>query len=161
MARVGGVAAFIVALAAAAVASAHAADLILPGKGIGQVQIGMTVQELYAAMGEPKATELRDDTTAYTFDGLQVGVENSDQIVYEVFATSPKFKLPKGSVSVGSSTLALVASYGEPYERGETSDGDKTFCYGDDFKAFVRSGSIIAILVNKGGCGTGFLYYLH
>ena len=95
---------------------AWADDLIVPGKSIGPVLIGMTAQELYRATGDPHGSDVGEDKTTYTYDGLQVGVENGTQIVYRAFATSPRYKLVKG-IAVGSSALAVVAAYGEPDER--------------------------------------------
>jgi hypothetical protein len=88
-------------------ATARAEEVIVPGKSIGPVLIGMTAQELYSAMGEPSAAKVGEEKTAYTYDGLQVGVENDSQRVYRVFATSARFKLVHG-ISVGSSVLAVV-----------------------------------------------------
>jgi hypothetical protein len=139
-------------------ATARAEEVIVPGKSIGPVLIGMTAQELYRAMGEPSAAKVGEEKTAYTYDGLQVGVENDSQRVYRVFATSPRFKLVHG-ISVGSSVLAVVAAYGEPEERDETPKGDKTFCYGD-FELYIREGTVAAIMISKERCSTGFLYFL-
>ena len=136
---------------------ASADDLIVPGKSIGPVLIGMTAQELYRAMGEPHGSEVGEDKTTYTYDGLQVGVENGKQIVYRAFATSPRYKLVKG-IAVGSSALAVFAAYGEPDERDETPKGDKTLCYGD-FELYLRDGAVAAIMVSKDKCDTGFLYF--
>lgn len=155
----GKVAQILMIIALVAIAPARAEDLIVPGKSIGPVLIGMSVQELYRALGEPRSSDVGDDKTSYVFDGLQVGVENDSQRGYRVFATSPKYKLVKG-ISVGSSALAVVAAYGEPDERDETSGGDKTMCY-DDFELYLKVGTVAAIMVSKGGCDTGFLYYLH
>ena len=138
-------------------APACADEVIIPGKSIGPVLIGMTAQELYRAMGEPSASNVGEDKTAYTYDGLQVGVENDSQRVYRAFATSPRYKLVKG-ISVGSSALAAVAAYGEPDERDETPKGDKTFCYGD-FELYIRDGAVAAIMVSKERCDTGFLSF--
>jgi len=141
-----------------ALVSARADDMILPGKSIGPVLIGMSAQELYHALGEPRSSDVGEDKTSYVYDGLQVGVENGNQRVYRVFATSPKYKLVKG-VAVGSSALAVAAAYGEPDERDETPGGDKTLCYGD-FELYMKAGTVAAIMVSKGGCDTGFLYFL-
>ena len=145
------------AAASLAFAPALADDLIVPGKSIGPVLIGMTAPELYRALGEPKSSDVGADKTTYIYDGVQVGVENDRQVVYRVFATSPKYKLVRG-VAVGSSALAVVAAYGEPDERDETPKGDKTLCYGD-FELYLQGGSVAAIMVSKGGCDTGFLYF--
>ncbi len=155
----GRVALFLTVFATVALAPTLADDLILPGKSIGPVVIGMSAQELYRALGEPRSSDVGEDKTSYVYDGLQVGVENDSQLVYRVFATSPKYKLVKG-VAVGSSALAVVAAYGEPDERDETPAGDKTFCYGN-FELYLKAGSVAAIMVSKGGCDTGFLYYFH
>jgi hypothetical protein len=138
-------------------APVRADDVIIPGKSIGPVLIGMTAQELYRAMGEPRSSDVGEDKTSYTYDGLQVGVENDSQRVYRAFATSPRYKLVKG-IAVGSSALAAVAAYGEPDERDETPKGDKTFCY-DDFELYIRDGAVAAIMVSKESCDTGFFYF--
>ena len=152
------VALFLAVLMFAALAPASRADeLIIPGKSIGPVLIGMTAAQLYRALGDPRASDVGEDTTTYTYDGLQVGVANDSQLVYRVFSTSPKYKLEKG-VAVGSSALAAVAAYGEPDERDETKNGDKTMCYGN-FELYLRGGMVAAIMVSKGGCDSGFLYY--
>lgn len=143
----------------ASAAPLHAAEeLIVPGKSIGPVLIGMTAQELYRAMGDPLSSKVGDEKTTFTYEGLQVGVENDTQIVYRAFATSPRYKLVKG-ISVGSSALAVVAAYGEPDERDETPSGNKTMCY-RDFEIYLRDGNVAAIMISKGTCETGFLYFL-
>jgi hypothetical protein len=141
----------------ASLSSADADELIVRGKSVGPVLLDMSAEELYRALGNPQASNVGDETTSYTYDGLQVGVENSGQRVHRVFATSSKYKLATG-ISVGSTALAVVATYGEPDERDETPKGDKTFCYGD-FELYISEGKVAAILVSKGGCETGFLYY--
>lgn len=135
---------------------AHADNMIVPGKSVGPVAIGMSAQDLYRVMGEPRSSDVGEEKTSYVYDGLQVGVENDSQLVYRAFATSPKYKLAKG-VAVGSSALAVIAAYGEPDERDATPSGDKTFCYGD-FELYLKDGAVAAIMVSKGGCRTGFLY---
>jgi hypothetical protein len=146
------------AAALAFAAPLRASDLIVPGKSIGPVLIGMTAQELYHAMGDPLTSSVGEDKTTYSYDGLQVGVENATQIVYRAFATAPRYKLVKG-IGVGSSVLAVVAAYGEPDERDETPKGNKTLCYGD-FEIYLRDGSVAAIMISKDQCDSGFLYFL-
>jgi hypothetical protein len=136
----------------------RAGDLIVPGKSIGPVLIGMTAQELYRAMGDPLSSNVGEEKTTYTYDGLQVGVENDTQLVYRAFATAPRYKLVKG-IGVGSSALAVVAAYGEPDERDETPKGNKTLCYGD-FEIYLRDGAVAAIMISKEKCDSGFLYFL-
>ncbi len=153
----GRLAAIVIAATIGCAAPAIADDIIIPGKSVGSVLIGMTTRELYAAMGEPRKSEVNEDKTRFTFDGMQVGVENDTQRVYRVFATSSRYRLDHG-ITVGSSALAVAAALGEPDERDETEKGDATLCY-DNFEIYIRGGIVAAIMVSKESCDTGFLYY--
>ena len=98
-------------------------NLVVPGKRIGEVQIGMPLATLLAVKGNPVTTApiSGTDATTYTFqDGLTVGAQDE---VYWIIAEDARFHTSTG-VSPGVEQIFARASFGKPRcveTRGETT----------------------------------------
>jgi len=70
-------------------------DRIVAGERIGDVEIGMTLDQLLALKGSPqKTTPMRGSAaTSYSFDGLAVAASDN---VYWIIAHDPRFRTTDG-----------------------------------------------------------------
>jgi hypothetical protein len=82
--------------------------VIVPGKRIGPVSVGMLVPQLYDVMGEPAQAVKTQGTERYKFEELEVIVDEVDQSVKTVSTASPAYATGEG-LKVGVSELAVRA----------------------------------------------------
>ena len=98
-------------------------DLIVSGKRVGEVQIGMPLSTLLAVKGAPIRTAPipNSDATTYTFpEGLTVGAHDE---VYWIIVEDARFHTDTG-VRPGTEQIFARASLGKPRcveTRGETT----------------------------------------
>ncbi len=98
-------------------------DLIIAGKRVGEVQIGMPLSTLLAVKGAPLRTAPipNSDATTYTFpEGLTVGAHDE---VYWIIVEDARFHTETG-VRPGTEQIFARASLGKPRcveTRGETT----------------------------------------
>ena len=101
-------------------------NLIVAGKRLGPVSVGMPVSQLYDVMGEPTQTVKGRGTERYVFEGLQVVVDDADGSVVMVSTESPDFATADG-LKVGLTDLAVKAKLAKGQgqlfiqEEGETT----------------------------------------
>ena len=100
--------------------------LIVPGKRIGAVSVGMPVSQLYDVMGEPTQSLKGRGTARYVFEELEVIVDDADGSVATVSTESADFATAEG-LRVGLTDLAVKAKLAKLpgqlliKEEGETS----------------------------------------
>jgi hypothetical protein len=82
--------------------------VIVPGKRIGPVSVGMLVPQLYDVMGEPAQAVKMQGNERYKFEELEVTVDEVDQSVKMVSTASPAYATGEG-LKVGVSELAVRA----------------------------------------------------
>lgn len=98
-------------------------DLIIPGKRVGEVQIGMPLATLLAVKGAPLRTAPipNSDATTYTFpEGLTVGAHDE---VYWIIVEDARFHTEAG-VRPGTEQIFARSALGKPRcveTRGETT----------------------------------------
>ena len=87
-------------------------NMIVPGERVGNVELGMSLADLFNAKGNPTRTIPIADTraTTYYFDGLMVA---ADDKVYWIIARDPRFRTAYG-VSQGSEQIFARGTYGKP-----------------------------------------------
>jgi hypothetical protein len=119
-------------------------DLVVRGKRIGEIQIGMSLASLLAVQGRPVRTAPIPDTraTTYTFsNGLTVG---ADEKVYWIIADDSRFHTVEG-IRPGADQIVARATLGKPRcveSRSETTMYD----YGDIyFEAGNHDGRLMRV----------------
>ncbi len=131
-------AALLTAAAACASTPVDPADhLIVPGKRIGVIELGLPLSLLLAAEGQPIRTAPIPNTTAttYTFsDGLTVGAEEA---VYWIITEDPRFRTASG-VGPGVEQIVARAALGKP-RCVETRPEVTVYDYGD---LYFESGNV-------------------
>lgn len=87
-------------------------DMIVPGERVGEVEIGMPLDQLLALKGTPERTApiLGSAATTYEFDGLAVA---ADDEVYWIIVLDPRFRTLDG-ISTGAEQIAARAAFGKP-----------------------------------------------
>ena len=111
--------------------------LVVPGKRIGVVELGMPLANLLSAEGAPLRTAPIPNTvaTTYTFpDGLTVG---ADERVYWIIAEGDRFGTANG-VRVGIEQIVARAALGKP-RCVETRPDVTVYDYGD---LYFESGNV-------------------
>ena len=112
-------------------------DLVVRGKRIGEIEIGMPLSTLLAVKGAPLRTSPIPNTTAttYTFsNGLTVG---ADEKVYWILTEDPRFRTEDG-VRAGAEQIFARATLGKP--RCVESRADTTmYDYGN---IYFESGNV-------------------
>jgi hypothetical protein len=83
-------------------------NTIVAGKRIGPVSVGMPVSQLYDVMGEPTQTQKGRGNERYVFEGLEVVVDDADELVSTVTTGSPDYATADG-LKVGLTVLAVKA----------------------------------------------------
>ena len=123
------VAAMVLGLGACASAPRSLNDnLIVPGERVGDVKLGMTLFELFAAKGNPRKTTPIPNTraTTYFYDGLTVAADDN---VYWIIADDPSYRTDVG-VGPGAEQILARGAYGKP--KCVVTQGDVTlYGYGD------------------------------
>ena len=87
-------------------------NLIVPGERVGDVELGMSLSDLFALKGKPyKTTPIANtEATSYTFDGLTIAAHDE---VYWIIARDPRFFTERG-VSMGAEQIYARGAYGKP-----------------------------------------------
>lgn len=85
---------------------------IVPGERVGDVEIGMPLDQLLALKGVPRQTiPIRGSAaTTYVFDGLTVGAHDE---VYWIIVQDARFRTAEG-IAKGSEQIATRATFGVP-----------------------------------------------
>lgn len=88
--------------------------LIVPGRRIGSVSLGMTAANLLRLRGDPRHTERYADASVYEFgDGVKVFVSDKSGKVFRICVVSTDYALAS-ALSVGDSDLAIKAKLPPP-----------------------------------------------
>ncbi|MEH6743506.1 hypothetical protein [Hyphomonas sp.] len=87
-------------------------NLIVRGDRVGDVELGMTLFQLFAARGAPRMTTPIPGTraTTYSYDGLVVA---ADDAVYWIIARDPRYRTEIG-VGSGAEQILARGAYGKP-----------------------------------------------
>ena len=87
-------------------------DRIVPGERVGDVEIGMPLDQLLALKGVPRQTiPIRGSAaTTYVFDGLTVGAHDQ---VYWIIVQDGRFKTSEG-IAKGAQQITTRATFGVP-----------------------------------------------
>lgn len=87
-------------------------NIIVPGERVGNVELGMSLADLFNIKGAPKRTIpiAKTRATTYYFDGLIVA---ADDAVYWIVARDPRFHTVYG-VAQGSEQIFARGTYGKP-----------------------------------------------
>ncbi|MHA7856823.1 MAG: hypothetical protein ACX94D_01970 [Henriciella sp.] len=85
---------------------------IVPGERVGDVEIGMPLDQLLALKGVPRQTIPMRGTaaTTYVFDGLTVGAHDE---VYWIIVQDGRFRTVEG-ISTGAEQITTRATFGVP-----------------------------------------------
>jgi len=83
-------------------------DLIVPGKRIGPVAVGMSVSQLYDVMGAPTQSEKGRGTKRYVFEDLEVLMDDAEQSVVSVATQSADYATVD-DIKVGLADLGVRA----------------------------------------------------
>lgn len=85
---------------------------IIPGERVGDVEIGMPLDQLLALKGVPRRTIPIAGTaaTTYVFDGLTVAAHDE---VYWIIVQDSRFRTPEG-ISKGTEQITARAAFGVP-----------------------------------------------
>ncbi|WP_321488972.1 hypothetical protein [uncultured Hyphomonas sp.] len=122
-------------------------DMIIPGERVGDVELGMSLAELFAVKGAPHKTIpiAGTEATSYNYDGLTVG---ADDKVYWIIARDARFRTPAG-VAKGSEQIFTRSVYGTP--RCVVTRGDITvYDYNDVyFEVENETGKVNQIGIQK------------
>ncbi len=108
-----GIISFVFGLASCASAPLTLNDnVIVPGERVGDVEIGMTLDQLIALKGLPRKTMPIANTEAstYFYDGLTVAADNK---VYWIIAKDDQYRTTSG-VAPGVEQIFALASLGKP-----------------------------------------------
>ena len=78
---------------------------IVRGERVGEVELGMSLIELFAVMGTPRHTTPIEGTraTTYTYDGLIIA---ADENVYWIIARDPRYRT---DIGVGTGAEQILA----------------------------------------------------
>ena len=85
---------------------------IVPGERVGDVEIGMPLDQMHALQGVPRQTIPMRGTaaTTYVFDGLTVGAHDE---VYWIIVQDGRFRTAEG-ISTGAEQITTRAVFGVP-----------------------------------------------
>lgn len=122
-------------------------DMIIPGERVGDVELGMSLAELFAMKGAPHKTIpiAGTEATSYNYPGLTVG---ADDKVYWIIARDARYRTPAG-VALGSEQIFTRSVYGTP--RCVVTRGDITvYDYNDVyFEVDNNTGKVSQIGIQK------------
>ncbi|HTT36049.1 MAG TPA: hypothetical protein VMH32_00115 [Burkholderiales bacterium] len=130
-------------------------NMIVPGKRIGPVSVGMSVSQLYDVMGEPTQTQKGHEQDHYVFEDLEVVVDDADESVSTVTTQSPDFATADG-LKVGLSVLAVKAKLAKlsgPLLIRE--EGDTSTYYAGGMVVVVSGGQVKSIMVRATSASSG------
>jgi hypothetical protein len=117
-------------------------NLIVPGKRIGPVSVGMSVSQLYDVMGEPTQSEKVRGAERYVFEDLEVVVDDADQSVNSVAITSPGYATAD-HLKVGLTDLGVRAKLTNLSARLLIKEEADTMTYFTAGMAVVVSGGYV------------------
>jgi hypothetical protein len=116
---------------------------IVRGERVGEVELGMSLIELFAVKGTPLHTTPIEGTraTTYTYDGLVIA---ADEKVYWIIARDPQYRTDIG-VGAGAEQILARGAYGKP--KCVVTKGDETlYDYSDIyFGVDNRSGKVTKV----------------
>ena len=126
---------------------------IVPGQRVGDVEIGMPLDQLLALKGVPRQTiPMRGSAaTTYVFDGLTVGAHDE---VYWIIVQDDRFRTAEG-ISKGSEQITTRATFGVPdcvVSKTETTIYDYGDIYFDVENATGRV-NMIGVMGETQNCG--------
>jgi hypothetical protein len=122
-------------------------NLIVAGKRIGPVSVGMPVSQLYDVMGEPVQAVKGRGSERYVFEDLQVVVDEADGAVVTVLTESPDYASADG-LKVGLTDLAVKAGLAKL--QGQLvikEEGDTTTYFASGISVVVTGGLVKSISV--------------
>ncbi len=114
--------------------------VIKPGEGVGPIRLGMSREEVKAAVGEPKTTELAWDypsdafSVAFSSDGTVISVfagigsPSPDSDSVPEYAFRFKARTPEG-VGIGSTLEEVLAGLGTPSTDRKDGSGAEYLWY--------------------------------
>ena len=116
---------------------------IVPGERVGDVEIGMSLDQLLALKGVPERTiPMRGtDATTYVYDGLTIA---ADDQVYWIIVQDARFRTAEG-IAKGAEQISTRASFGVPdcvVSKGEQTIYDYGNVYFDVENASGRVSAI-------------------
>lgn len=127
---------------------------IVPGERVGDVEIGMPLNQLLALKGVPRKTIPIQGTaaTTYVFDGLTVGAHDE---VYWIIVQDSRFRTVEG-ISKGAEQITTRAVFGVPdcvVSKAEST----TYDYGNIyFNVDNRTGRVerLGVMAKTQNCNT-------
>src|SRR4030095_10610062 len=125
-------------------------NLIVPGKRIGPVSVGMSVSQLYDVMGEPTQSEKLRGTERYVFEDLEVVVDDADQSVNSVAIASSDYATAD-HIKVGLADLGVRAKLANLSARLLIKEESGTMTYFTAGMAVVVSGGYVKSITVRGG----------
>jgi hypothetical protein len=130
-------------------------NLIVAGKRIGPVTVGMPVSQLYDVMGEPTQSLKGRDSERYVFEDLQVVVDDADGAVVMVSTESPNYATADG-LKVGLTDLAVKAGLAKL--QGQLvikEEGQTTTYFASGISVVVAGGLVKSISIRPVSGGPG------
>ena len=124
--------------------------LIVPGKRIGPVSVGMSVSQLYDVMGEPTQSEKGRGTARYVFEDLEVVVDDGDQSVNSVAIASSDYATAD-HIKVGLTDLGVRAKLANLSARLLIKEEADTMTYFTAGMAVVVSGGYVKSITVRPG----------
>lgn len=87
-------------------------DQIVPGERVGDIEIGMSLEQLLALKGVPNRTIPIEGTaaTTYVFDGVTIAAHDE---VYWIIVHDARFRTADG-ISKGTEQITARAAFGKP-----------------------------------------------
>ena len=132
------------------VGSAELDDLIVPGRRVGPVSLGMSEAALRQLMGQPLETHQTEDSKMYEFRQLSVVVPNNTRRVELVIVPAPHYRTLSG-LTVGDEEPKVAAELGQPAR--QTGRGTYvTTCYSNGVVFNYYNGTVENIVVRTPGC---------
>ena len=132
------------------VGNAELDDLIVPGRRVGPVSLGMSEAALRQLMGQPLETHQTEDSKMYEFPQLSVVVPNKTRRVELVIVPAPHYKTLAG-LTVGEEESKVAAELGQPAR--QTGRGmHVTTCYSNGLVFNYYNGTVDNIVVRTPGC---------
>ena len=132
------------------VGSAELDDLIVPGRRVGPVSIGMSESAMRQLMGQPLETHQTEDSRMYEFAQLSVVVPTKTHRVELVIVPAPFYKTLTG-IMVGDDEAKISAALGQPAR--QTGRGVYvTTCYSNGLVFNFYNGTVDNIVVRTPGC---------
>ena len=132
---------------AGAAAAGAARGEIVPGRGVGEIKVGMVVGDLLRLWGSPERTERDPDgVTLYDYGEQRgVGVFVAGDRVSQILVVTPVWTTPNG-IKVGATRPEVVAFYGRPDEQLQGQSLD-------EFRYWYRRRGIVFIFKDRAVTG--------